>query len=58
MDMDKQYKYWDPIIRQIPVLENEEIWACRVIDEYLHSSEQSVARVIVELPHEDNSTES
>jgi 5,10-methylene-tetrahydrofolate dehydrogenase/methenyl tetrahydrofolate cyclohydrolase len=39
----------------IEVLENEEMWSSRIIDE--QSSKESIPGVIIQLPLQDNSTQ-
>ena len=41
-------------LAEIEVLENEEMWSIRVIDE--DSRKESISRVIVQLTHQDDST--
>ena len=43
-------------LAEIEVLENEEMWSSRIIDE--DSSKKSISRVIVQLTHQDDSAKS
>ena len=43
-------------LAEIEVLENEEMWCSRVIDEV--SRKKSISRVIVQLTHQDDSAKS
>jgi hypothetical protein len=40
-------------LSEIEVLENEEVWSYRVIDE--HSRKESIPGVIIQLTHQDDS---
>lgn len=50
--------HWQSIIDPIEVLENEEMWASRVIDESIQKSPDSVSDVVIDFTHQNQSGKS
>ena len=44
------------LLAEIEVLENEEMWSSRIIDEV--SRKESISGVVIQLTHQDDSTKS